>query len=86
MFQERQPSIELTSHQAWHGYSNILYDVPGQLPLPRPQALWPHELIFSTSQKVKNAINRLHFGKAQDHHGLVGEHFLHAQHFAPAPC
>ena len=31
------------------------------------------------TQNVKNAIDWLQFGKAQDHDGLVGEHFIYAR-------
>ena len=33
------------------------------------------EATFFTPQNVRNAINQLQFGKAQDHDGLVGVHF-----------
>ena len=34
---------------------------------------------FFTPQNVRNAIDRLQFGKAQDHDGLGAEHFIYAR-------
>ena len=73
MFNERQPTTQVTSPQVWHEYAKVLYDILGQLPLPHPHGSCPHESTFFTPQNVRNAIDRLHFGKAKDHDGLVGE-------------
>ena len=66
----------LTFHfsQKWHEYAKVLYDIPGQPPLPHP-----HESTFFTPQNVRNAIDQLQFGKVQDHDGLVGGHFIYAR-------
>ena len=73
MFNERQPTTQLTSPQVWHEYAKVLYDIPGQPHLPHLNSSHPHESIFLTPQNVRNAIDRLQFGKAQDHDGLVGD-------------
>ena len=36
MFNERQPTTQLTSPQVWHEYAKVLYDILGQPPLPHP--------------------------------------------------
>ena len=50
--------------------------------VPSPQ-VWlessPHESTFFTPQSVRNPIDRLQFGKAQDRDGLVGDHFIYAR-------
>ena len=48
----------------------------------------PHESNFLTPKNVRNVIDRLQFGTTQDHHGLVGEHFIyahdtHCSHYNP---
>ena len=58
-----------------HEHAKVLYDIPRQ---PPPHGPLPHESTFFTSQNVRNAIDWLQFGKAQDHDGLVGEHFIYA--------
>ena len=39
-----------------------------------PRPTWIH--VFSPL-KIRNTIDRLQFGKAQDHDGLIGEHFIY---------
>ena len=46
--------------------------------IPHPHGSRPHESIYFTPQNVRNAIDQLHFGKAQDHDGLVGEYFIYS--------
>ena len=60
----------------WHEYAKVL---PGQPPPPHPHGSCPHESTFFTPQNVRNVIDRLQFEKAQDHDGLVGEHFIYAR-------
>ena len=79
MFNERQPTTPMTTPQVWHEYANVLYDIPGQPPLPQPHGSRPHKSTFFTLQNVRNAIDQLQFGKAQDHDGLFGEHFIYAR-------
>ena len=50
MFNERQPTTQLTSPQVWHDYAKVLYDIPGQPPLPHPHGSCPHESTFFTPQ------------------------------------
>ena len=69
----------MTRNFDWHEYAKVLYDIPGQPPLPHPNASRPHESTLFTPRNVRNAIDRLQFGKAQDHDGLVGEHFIYAR-------
>ena len=69
MFNERKPSTQLTSHQAWHEYGR--YDIPHA----KPHGSRPLEFTFFTPLKVRTPIDGL---KAQNHHGLAGEHFIYA--------
>ena len=46
MFNERQPTTQLTSPQVWHEYAKVLYDIPGQPPLPYPHGSRPHASTF----------------------------------------
>ena len=79
MFNERKPTTPVTSPQVWHKYAKVLlYGISGQPPLPQPHGSRPHKSTFFTLQNVRNAIDQLQFGKAQDHDGLVGEHFIYA--------
>ena len=55
------------------------YDIPGQPLLPHPHGSHPRESTFFTPRNVIGAIDRLQFGKAQDHDGLVGEYFIYAR-------
>ena len=80
MFNER-PSTQLTSSKAWHEYANVLYDKrqpTTQLVSPHVLYPWaatlPHpcESNFFTPEKVRNVIDKLQVGKAQDNDGLVG--------------
>jgi hypothetical protein len=51
--------------------------------LTSPQAWHEYakiQMMFFTPQK---AINKLHFQEAYNHHGLVGERFIHAHEIAP---
>ena len=74
MFNERQPTTQPTSPKVLHEYAKVLYDISGQPPLPHPHGSHPHESTFFTLENVRIAIDRLQFGKAQDHDGLVGDH------------
>ena len=78
MFDERQPTTQLTSPQVWHEHGKVLYGIPEQPPLPHPHGSCPHASTFFTRQNVRNAIDRLQFGKARDHDGLVGEQSFYA--------
>ena len=46
---------------------------------PHLHGLLPHASTFFTIQNVRNAIDWLQFGKAQDHNGLVYEHFIYTR-------
>ena len=61
----------------WHENVKVLYYILGQLQLPHPHG-HPHESSFFSPQNVRNTIDQLQFGKAQDHDGLVGEYFIYA--------
>ena len=63
----------------WHEYAKVLYGILGQPPLTHTHCSHPHESALFTPQNVRNAIDRLQFGKAQDHDGLVGKHFIYAR-------
>ena len=52
----------------------VLYDIIGQPPHHMAQAKRIHLFI---PEKVRNTIDPLQFGKAQDLHGLVGEHIMY---------
>ena len=78
MFNERQPTTQVTSPPLWHEYAKVLYDILGQPPLPHPRGSRPHESTSFTPQNIGNAIDWLQFGKGQDHDGLVGDHFIYA--------
>ena len=62
-----------------HEYAKVLYDILGQTSLPHPHGSTPDKSTFFTPQNVRNAIDWLQFGTAQDHDGLVGEHFIYAR-------
>ena len=69
-FNEKKPSTQLTSPQAWHECAMVLYEIIEQ----------PH-MVHTTHvnpQKARNAIDWIQFGNAQDQNELVGEHFIYA--------
>ena len=59
MFNERQPTTQLTSPQVWHEYAKVLY---GQ-----PPPLMPHAHVnpLSNLDMVRNTINWSQYGKVQ---------------------
>lgn len=79
MFQERSPPTPIAAPGIWHTYARTLYEVPGQPPTLPPTSLRPTHSTFYTPHMVVEAIDRLHNGRAQDHEGLVAEHFIHAR-------
>ena len=60
-------------------YAASLYAIPEQPPLRDPPEPCPHISAFFTVEMVRKAIDRLSSGRAQDHDGIVAEHFIHAR-------
>ena len=55
------------SQRAWKMFNEkVLYDILGQPPFPHPPGTFPHESTLFTPQNVRNAMDWLNFGKAQD--------------------
>ena len=57
----------------------VLYEVSNQASIPHPHRLHAHESTFFTLQKVRNAIDGLQFGMAQNHEGFLDDHFIYAR-------
>lgn len=78
LFRESCPATPITSLDTWGQYAASLYTVASQPPLPDPLEPCPQTSTFFTVSMVREAIDRLCTGKAQDHDGLVAEH-IHAR-------
>ena len=81
-FRERRPPTPITSRDTWYSFTQALYDIPNQPPLPHPPQPRPHASTFFTAIMVAKAIKRLQNGRSQDHDGLIAEHISHARY----PC
>ena len=66
MFNERQPTTQLTSPKVWHEYAKVLYDIPGQPPLPHPHVSRPHGISYISynGQSWGNLVFRTHMAHA----------------------
>ena len=68
-FNEKKPSTQLTSPQAWHECAKVPYVILQQPHMVRTTHVNP---LFFTPQKVRNAIDWIQFGNAQVQNELIG--------------
>ena len=76
----RQRSIPtpIEDPDVWRTYTERLYQIPDQPPIPHPAEPRPTTPTFFTIEMVRKGIQGLQHRRAADHTELRGEHFIYA--------
>ena len=76
---EPRPQTPIEDPETWHTYTERLYQIPNQPPIPMPSTPRPTTGTLFTTSRVVKVIKKLQHRKSMDHTGLRAEHIIYAR-------
>ena len=76
---EPRPQTPIEDPNTWHTYTERLYHVPNQSPIPMPSTPRPTTGTLFTASRVMKVITNLQHRKSMDRTGLRAEHMIYAR-------